>query len=125
MFPYLIAGAIGFGIAKLFEEDKSKKTTDSDNTYEVFVMSDDFDKSIMKFYTFDDAQKMYNKILKSKKIKYKDVIEYDENERKLFEEWESEGKTGTQGYPKISDVSPIQRLVLNINNDEIFEYEIK
>jgi hypothetical protein len=25
MFPYLIAGAIGFGIAKLFEEDKSKK----------------------------------------------------------------------------------------------------
>ena len=28
MFPYLIAGAIGFGIAKLFEYDKSTKYAD-------------------------------------------------------------------------------------------------
>jgi len=28
MLPYLIAGAIGYGIAKLFEDDKSPKYTD-------------------------------------------------------------------------------------------------
>ena len=28
MLPYLIAGAIGFGIAKLFKEDEAPKYTD-------------------------------------------------------------------------------------------------
>jgi hypothetical protein len=121
---YLIAGGLGFGVAKLLDSSKSKKTTDSNNTYEVFTMSDDFDKSSMSFYTFEDAQKMYDKILKSKKVKYKDIVEFDEAERKLFEQWKEEGNIGKEGYPKLSDSSRIQRLVLYINNDAILEYEI-
>ena len=123
LFKYLIAGGIGFGVAKLFGNN-SKNTSGSKNTYGVFVRSDDFDKNDLQFYSFEDAQKMYNKITKAKKIKYKDIIEYDQAERKLFDQWESEGNIGKEGYPKLTDVSPIQKVILYINDDDIFEYGV-
>jgi gas vesicle protein len=121
---YLIGGVIGVGVAKLFSDDNKNKSSEKNN-YSVYVKSDDFDKSNMRFYSFDEAKEMYDKIVKSKKVKYKEIIANDEAEKKIYDKWLEEGKIGKEGYPKLSDDSSIQSVFLIINDEEVSSFEKK
>jgi len=121
---YLIAGGLGFGVAKLLGNKKEKDYSFyNPNQYTIYAKSDDNDKIKMDFFNFDDAKKMYDKILKAKKIRYRDIIEYDNTEKEYYNKWSEEGNIGKKGYPKLTDISPIQEMTFYINNDEIFSFE--
>lgn len=124
LIKYLIAGGLGFGVAKLLDDSKKTGSKDSKtNDYIIYGSADDMDKINMKFFNFEDAKKMYDKIVKSKKIKYKDIIANDETERGYYDSWLAEGNIGKEGYPKLSDVYTIQEIFFYINDDEIFSFE--
>ena len=124
LIQYLIAGGIGFGVAKLLDNSKETGSTGSKtNEYIIYGSADDMDKINMKFFNFDDAKKMYDKIVKSKKISYKDIITNDETEREYYDKWLAEGNIGKEGYPKLSNVYSIQQIFFYINDDEIFSFE--
>lgn len=124
LIQYLIAGGIGFGVAKLLDNSKETGSTGSKtNEYIIYGSADDMDKINMKFFNYDDAKKMYDKIVKSKKISYKDIITNDETEREYYDKWLAEGNIGKEGYPKLSNVYNIQQIFFYINDDEIFSFE--
>jgi hypothetical protein len=124
MWGYLIAGLFGFGLNEALKSKESSDKKDK-NIYGLFVQTDDFDKATMQFDTFMEAQDMYEKIARSGKIKYKDLVTYSDSERDLYEKWKSEGVIGEEGYPKLSDVSKVQYLNLFINNDDVEIKEFK
>jgi hypothetical protein len=61
--------------------------------------------------SYPEARDMFDKIVKSGKVNYKDIINYDENERKLFEGWESNNERDKKDYPSLSDKSVVTIVV--------------
>ena len=113
MIPYLIAAGVGFVVAKIFEDDDKKEST-TEPTFHVFVRTEEFDKGNLKFFSFEDGKKFFDKIKSSKKIKYGDIVDYDDSEKELYNKWESEGNIGKEGYPKLSDTDDIQEATFSM-----------
>ena len=85
MIPFLIAGAVGFGIAKLLEED-TKKFADGGETRDEAINKklgipnwdgagvDYWYKSLTEVYA-NESKKFLNKLKKKKNVDYDDVVE--------------------------------------------------
>lgn len=110
MIPYVIAVGVGYLFSELVNSEKSTKT--KTNNFYVFVRSNDFGKSTLMFSEYETAKNYYDKFVKNKKIRYKDIIDFDIHEYKLYDKWKKEGNIGKEGYPsgltaesKIQEVS--------------------
>jgi hypothetical protein len=124
LLKILIGGVLGYGIAKL-QQDSNKKIAKKDDGFYIFVRSDEFGKSSLYFDDYTSAKKMYDKIVLSKKIKYKDIIDLDISERELYEKWKSEGKTKEDGYPTLNSTSKVQTIILSNGNSDFEEKNFK
>ena len=128
MFPFLIGVGIGVILDELIHSSDKKtsksssdKTKATDNSYYVFARSDDFGKSMMSFGGLKSAKMMFDKLKASKSISYKDIVDFDENERVLYMRWKDEGNIGKEGYPSgLNQKSKLQELSYG-NNLEDFE----
>ena len=108
---FLLVGGVAGYIAKgLFG---GKNESSSPVYFHIFARTKDWSKINMKFYTYDDAKKMYDKMVASKKLKYKDLIEYDWDEAKLFQKWkDNPGEIPKEEMPKVTDESKIHTISL-------------
>ena len=123
LLKILIGGVLGYGIAKL-EKDSNKKIATKEKGFYVFIRSDKFGKNNLFFYDYQSAKKMYDKIVLSEKIKYKDIIDFDILERELYEKWKSEGKED-DGYPTLNSTSFVSQVFLGKDEDTFEEKEFK
>lgn len=106
----------------MFEDDKPEQGAES--LFHVFIVSDENDKYDLVYYSYDDARKGYDKYKKSKKVTYQEIIDNDPKEKKYFEEWDKEGKIGTEGYPSLSDEIKIHAITFSmISNDKETVFE--
>ncbi len=110
----LFGGLLGFGLAKLIESTKTKPQIKCG--YLLFVRTEKFDKSYLLFDEYQQADKMYEKIVKDKKVSYKDIVEFDKDEAKLYEKWKSEGNIGKEDYPKLSDTDKVFHIIFEDQN---------
>ena len=108
----VFGGVLGFGVAKLIEANKKKSKENCD--YTIYVRSNDFDKSYLVFDNYPEAEKMYDKIVSSKTISYKDIVEYDVDEAILYEV-----NKGDKSFPKLSDKSIVGDVIFTDQNGEI------
>jgi len=108
----LFGGVLGFGVAKLIEVNKGKSKANCD--YTIYVRSNDFDKSYLVFDNYAEAEKVYDKIVSSKTISYKDIVKYDVDEAIYYEE-----NKGRKGYPKLSDKSIVGDVIFSDQNGQI------
>lgn len=121
MLPYIIAAGVGYLINELVHSDKRKEALKSTNNFWVFVRSDDFGKSTLSFSEYEGAKKFYDKFVSNKKVRYKDIVDFDDWERKLYEQWKSEGNIGKDGYPSgLSAESKIREVAFG-QGDKEFE----
>lgn len=121
MLPYIIAAGVGYLINELVNSHKPKETSKSKNDFWVFVRSDDFGKSTLSFSEYDGSKKFYDKFVSNKKVRYKDIVDFDASERKLYDQWKSEGNIGKDGYPSgLSSESKIQEVAFG-QGDKQFE----
>lgn len=96
MLPILIALGVGYLIDELTSSEKEKPTQKVEG-YFVFVRSDETGKSNLIFDTYDEARNMFYKIKKSGKVKYKDILDNSEFEKKHYDSmiekgWTKEGE---------------------------------
>jgi hypothetical protein len=116
MIPYIIAAGLGYllnDVLRSEKSDKNKNKTKSENKFFVFVRSKDFGKSNLVFGDFASAKKLYDKVVSSKKIKYKDIVDADNFERSLYEGYKSEGNIGKEGYPSgLNAESKVEEIVI-------------
>jgi hypothetical protein len=88
----LIGGIlVGFGFSKIIESEnaeKDKKKKEEDTGFFVFVRSEQFGNAEMLFEKYDDARNLYYKILKTKKVIFKDLYDNSQFERDLFKKLE-------------------------------------
>lgn len=110
----LVGGIIGYGAAKLLQQPS--ENIEQKIGYLVFVRSEKFDKSLLLFDDYGEANKVYEDIIKAKKVQYKTIIEHDKDEFRLYEKWKLEGKVGKDGYPKLSDYSKVYTVTLEDSN---------
>jgi len=82
----IISGIIGIFIGKSLSEKKDNETKKSDKFY-IFLDTEDFDKQSLEFGDFETANDFYDKLLKEKKVTYKDCIERNEDEYKIYEKY--------------------------------------
>lgn len=80
IIPFIVGGVIGWFIS---EENKSSKVSSDvsgldDTKYSVIANSESWSDIKLDFDNYDDAKKMYDKIVNSKKIQWKDIDKYDE-----------------------------------------------
>ncbi len=122
LLKYLFGGLLGFGVAKLISDSPSsakKEKESKNNQFYVYVRSNDFGKSGLRFDERELAQKYYNKIVTAKKVRYKDIVDFDASERKLYNQWKKEGNIGKEGYPTLSKQSKVQEVIFG-QGDEVF-----
>ena len=127
MFPFLIGIGVGVIIDEVFHSNKStnKGQSDSKESYWVYVRSDDFGKSRLTFSGYKSAKLMYDKILKKGKVRYQDIVDFDDSEKELYTRWKNEGNIGKQGYPKsLNQLSPIQEISFGVGNEEFENNEL-
>ena len=98
----------------------SQKKEDTSNAYWLHIREKDNTKHSLYFDDFADAKKMYDKILKSKSVFYKDIITYSSFEKELYDKWKKEGNIGKEGYPKLSDNYKIAETVYG-RDDSTYE----
>lgn len=123
MLPYIIAVGVGYMINELVHSNRPKEASKSTNDFWVFVRSDDFGKSTLSFYEYEGAKKIYDKFVSNKKVRYKDIVDFDASERKLYDQWKSEGNIGKEGYPSgLSAESKIQEVAFGQGDNQ---FEIK
>lgn len=101
------------------EKDDSIKTENW-----VFVRSDDFDKSKLRFVSEIGARQFYDKIVEAKRIKYSDILKFDKDEKKLYDKNEKEGDAGKDVFPRLTDESVVQEVVLGHGDNEIESKEL-
>lgn len=122
MLPYIIAAGVGYLINEFVNTKSQKESQVKSKTYFwVSVRSVDFGKSTLSFSEYDGAKKFYDKFVLNKKIRYKDIVDFDESERKLYDKWKSEGNIGKEGYPSgLTSESKIQEVAFG-QGDKQFE----
>jgi len=119
MLPYLIAAGVGYIINEIVNSDKPKENETLKNDFWVFVRSDDFGKSTLSFSQYQEAKKFYDKFVSNKKVRYKDIVDFDTSERKLYNQWKSEGNIGKEGYPSgLSAESKLQEVSFGQRNKQ-------
>jgi hypothetical protein len=125
MIPYIIAAGVGYLLNELVNSNKTKSTVKVNNDFFVFVRSDDFGKSTLLFSEYSEAKKVYDKFAAKKKVRYKDLVDFDPSERKLYNQWKSEGNIGKEGYPSsLSDESKIQEISFGQGNKDFESKEL-
>ena len=112
MLPYIIGAGVGFLISEIMKSEKGG-SGNSEKFY-VFVQTEDFDKANMLFSDYETAKAMYDKIVKNKSIHYKDLVEYDEKEAKLYDDLKEQGETET----KLSDKSKVYIVGIGKGSEE-------
>ena len=123
MLPYIIAAGVGYLINELVNSDKQKSTEKKNEEFFVFVRSDNFGKSTLLFSEYEGAKKFYDKFVSNKKVRYKDIVDFDASERKLYDQWKTEGNIGKEGYPaSLNAESKIQEIAFGQGNKE-FEHK--
>ena len=127
MFPFLIGIGVGVIVDELIHSSDSKtkdKNTSTKGSYFVFVRTDDFGKSMMSFDGYKSAKMMFDKLKSAKSISYQDIVDFDENERTLYERWKSEGNIGKEGYPSgLNQKSKLQELSFGNDLDDFESVE--
>jgi hypothetical protein len=118
MLPYIIAAGVGYLLNEFVRSDKPKEMENSNNDFWIYVRSDDFGKSSLSFSEYESAKNIYDKIVSSKKVRYKDIVDFDESERKLYNQWKAEGNIGKEGYPTLKSESKIQEVAFGLGNKE-------
>lgn len=89
--------------------------------YWVFVRSDDFGKANLNFYSYEEAKTIYDKIKKSGKVKYQDIIDNSDFEREFYEKGVEEGWTKEgQGHNSPADISSVSEISFG-KGEEVFE----
>lgn len=123
MIPLLIGTGIGFILAKVIDSNEEVKEKIAHSpTFHLFIKSEDFGKSNLSFLTYDEAKKMFDKIIALKKVKYKDIVANDESEKKLFDKWKEEDNIGKTDYPKLSDESKVSSIIFSMFDTAGKEY---
>ncbi len=89
--PYIIGAIFGGIIVKLF--GSGKKEERDFNEFYVYIRGGAFGKCNLIFEDYEEAKNMYDKIAKSGKVKYQDVLDYDEKERIRYEKNVKDGLT--------------------------------
>jgi len=121
MLP-LIIGGIAIAVAAALANDNKKKPVakSAKDFFVIYVKSDKFGKSYLQFDSkYVDATDFYEKLVKDKKITYKDIVDRDDDEKKLYQQWKAEGNIGKKGYPKLADTSKLQVVILEGNSTEL------
>jgi hypothetical protein len=123
MIPYIIAGAIGYGVGKVvehFAEPKKASIPTNKTKFAVFVRTDDFGKNTLDFNSRKMAQAVYDQIAKSGKITYQTVLEYSSFEKKRHAKSKKEGLTKKEhGINNPSDISVVQEVILWVGEEEV------
>ncbi len=135
----ILAGIIGgffggFFIAKAIDAEKEKeKYRDAffdkkPSKFWVFAKSV-FGNEIMSFDNYDDAKKMFDKISKSGKFKYKDLVENSEGAKKWYDEVRSEEykernkeyitKPEENRLDELSDISTVAYVEIGVGDETI------
>jgi hypothetical protein len=118
MIPFLIGIGVGVVIDKLFSSEKEESKKDK---YFVFVNSEEFGKNTLTFDGFRSAKIIYDRIVSKKKVTYRDIVDFDQLEKKLYDEWSKEGNIGKEGYPKsLTQMSKVYQVAIGLEN-ETFE----
>lgn len=89
--PYILGAIFGGIIVKLFGPEKKEEK--EFNEFYVYIRGGAFSKHNLIFENYEEAKNMYAKIAKSGKVKYQDVLDYDEKERFRYEKNIKDGLT--------------------------------
>jgi len=110
----LIGGIlVGFGFSKIIESEnaeKDEKKEEKDTGFFVFVRSEQFSKTTMLFEKYEDARNMYNKILKTKKVIYKDLYDNSQFERDLFKKLDENKELNYEDKLHLNDESLVEEI---------------
>jgi hypothetical protein len=119
MLPFILGVGTGILIDNLFNSKKSNKKSE----FYVFVRSEDFGKSLLTFDDYKAAKQIFNKIASKRKIQYRDIVDFDKNEKELYQSWLAEKNIGKPGYPKgLTQFSSVESVSIGVDNEE---YESK
>jgi hypothetical protein len=116
MLPFILGVGAGILIDDLFSSKKESKS--NKDKFFVYVRSEDFGKNTLTFDGFKSAKIVFDRIAKKKKIQYRDIVDFDASEKKLYEQWQQEGNIGTVGYPKgLMQYSKVEELSIGFDNE--------
>jgi hypothetical protein len=117
MLPFILGIGAGILIDNLVISKKGNKS--NDDRFFVYVRSDDFGKNTLTFNGYKSAKIVFDRIAKKKKVQYRDIVDFDSSEKKLYEEWKSENNIGKDGYPKgLMQYSRVQRISIGFDNED-------
>lgn len=117
MLPLIIGGVLVAAAYWAFADGKKKPASKKaqKDYFQIYVKSEKFGKSYLDFDNkMTDAADFYEKLVKNKKITYKDIVLRDADEKKIYEE-----NKGTKGYPRLADISKIFLLIYEGNGIEL------
>jgi len=121
-FLKILGGGIaGFITAKLLSSDTKESKENKNNDYFVYIKTEDFDKHSLLFKEYDEAKKMFDKIVKNKEIEYKDIIDNSESEKELYDKWL---KDELKDIPKLTDKSEVYLVIIGKGNEDFEKKEL-
>lgn len=122
MLPYIIAAGVGYLINEIIHSDDNKKKNDKKtDDFFVFIRTDNFGKATLNFYSYEEAKNMFDKISKSGKIKYQDLLDNSEFEKKHYDDGVSKGWTKEEhGLNSPLDISSVSEISFG-KGDNTFE----
>lgn len=126
MIPFVIGIGVGVVVDEIFHalDSKPSKKESTKGAYWVFVRSKEFGKSMLTFDGYKSSKMMYDKILENKKVRYKDIVDFDDSEKELYNKWKIEGNIGKPGYPKsLGQTSRISEISFGRNDEEFQSQE--
>jgi formylmethanofuran dehydrogenase subunit E len=117
MLPFILGIGAGILIDNLVISKKGTKS--NDDRFFVYVRSEDFGKNTLTFNGYKSAKIVFDRIAKKKKVQYRDIVDFDSSEKKLYERWKEEGNIGTDGYPKgLMQYSKVESLSIGFDNED-------
>lgn len=123
MIPFIIGAVVGSVVTYFIEEDKiaadKKKQSNTFKDFFIIVTSEQtFDKATLTFYSYEEAKQMYDKIVKSKKIKYQDIIDNSEFEKTHHEEALAKGYKKEDGVLNPAESYDVESVTFGKGDDE-------
>lgn len=120
---YILLGAfLGWGAIEM-AKDTNKNENKKTDSFWVFIRAIG-GKYHLQFYTKDDAEKLFNSIVKNKTVTYKTLVEGDESEAALYKKGIAEKWNKEDGINYLKDEVKVEEVAYGYGDKEFSSKEL-